>query len=128
MFFFLFSQFMVLDGGKFEEDNQLCQDKFKEFSGAFPEEVFSNGFKFDVLSRFKVENLKRIQESIFIKATDSRFIRILKIDNLEIYIDPESRMKFEVDSLPLNFFTRYLVVKYMKDDVCIYSIRPKEKK
>ncbi len=117
---------MVLNGGKFEEDNQLCQDKFKEFSGSFPEEVFSNGFKFDILSRFKVENLEKIQESIFIKANDSRFIRIFKIDDLEIYTDPESRMKFVVDSLPMNFFTRYLAVKYMKDDVCIYSIRPKE--
>ncbi|MEO0143388.1 MAG: hypothetical protein ABIL49_06615 [candidate division WOR-3 bacterium] len=124
MLFIFITQFMVLDGGKLEEDNQICKDEFRKFSGAFPEEVFSSGFTFDVISHFKIEKLEKIQKSIFTKAIESKFFRIIKSDDIEIYIDPESRMKFQVDSLTLNFFTRYLVVKYLKDRLCIYSFRP----
>ena len=126
MLFLVFSQFMVLEGGILEEDNQVCKDEFTKFSGSFPEEIFSNGFEFDVLNYFKVESWDKIKKSIFLKANDNKFLRIIKSEEMEIYVDPESRMKFQNDSLVIFLFTRYLAVKYLKDHVCIYSFRPKK--
>ncbi len=126
MLFLIFSQFMVLDGGVLEDDNQVCKSEFTKFSGSFPEEVFSNGFEFDVLNYFKVEDWNKIKKSIFLKAYDNKFLRIIKSSDIEIYIDPESKMKFQSDSLVIFLFTRYLAVRYLKDHVCIYSFRPKK--
>lgn len=127
MIFIILAQIMVLDGGKIEEDiNNVCSEKFKEFSGSFPDEIFANGFNFDLISYFKIENLKKFEKSVFFKAIDNRFVRIAKVDDIEVYIEPESRMKFDVDTLTLNFFTRYFVVKYLKDYACVYSFRPKK--
>jgi len=117
---------MVLDGGILEEDNQVCKNEFSKFAGSFPEEAFSNGFEFDALNYFKVENWDKIKKNIFLKAIDNKFFRIIKSDEMEVYIDPESRMKFQSDSLVLFLFTRYLVIRYLKDHVCIYSFRPKK--
>jgi hypothetical protein len=126
MLIFVFSQFMVLDGGILEEDNQICHSEFSKFAGSFPEEIFSKGFEFDVLNYFKVENWDKIKRSIFLKASDNKFLRIIKSDEIEVYIDPESRMRVQVDSLVIFLFTRYLAVRYLKDHVCIYSFRPKK--
>lgn len=126
MLFLVFSQFMVLDGGVLEDDNQVCKNEFAKFSGSFPEEIFSNGFEFDVLNYFKVENWNKIKKNIFLKANDNKFLRIIKSDEMEVYVDPESRMKFQSDSLVIFLFTRYLAVRYLKDHVCIYLFRPKK--
>lgn len=125
---FIISQFFIINGAKLEEDNKACQEEFAKFSGAFPEEVFHSGFEFDILKYYKIEDINKVRESIFIKANDSKFIRVLKSEDIEIYTDPESRMKFQLDTLTLNLFTRYFVVKYIKDYMCVYSFRPKKEK
>ncbi|MCS7245847.1 MAG: hypothetical protein N2504_06895 [candidate division WOR-3 bacterium] len=128
MLFLFINQLIVINGAKLEEDNKVCEVEFSKFSGAFPEEAFYSGFEFDVLNYYKIEDINKVRESIFIKANDSKFIRVLKTEDIEIYTDPESRMKFQFDTLTLNFFTRYFVVKYIKDHMCIYSFRPRKEK
>jgi hypothetical protein len=119
-------QILVLSGGQKEEDYKPCENEFSKFSGSFPEEVFSKGFNFSYIGYFKIIDKSKLKESIFIRASNDKFIRIFSSGDLDVYIDPESRLKYEIgDNKVIYFFTRYFVAKFLKDHVCLYSFKPK---